>query len=79
MKITLTPELERAVKAKVKSGLYSSSGEVIREALRRSLLWELGDEWLSREAAIGFAQLQAGQTVIAESREHFMTLVREAE
>ncbi|MEO5713838.1 MAG: type II toxin-antitoxin system ParD family antitoxin [Luteolibacter sp.] len=33
-------------------------------------------ESLAREAAIGFAQLQAGQTVTAESKEHFKALVR---
>ena len=34
MHISLTPELENAVKAKVQSGLYNNASEVIREALR---------------------------------------------
>ena len=34
MNVSLTPQLENMVKGKVKSGLYSSSSEVIREALR---------------------------------------------
>lgn len=34
MHVSLTPELEGIVKAKVASGLYSDSSEVIREALR---------------------------------------------
>lgn len=34
MNISLTPELEKWVQEKVKSGLYTSSSEVIREALR---------------------------------------------
>jgi antitoxin ParD1/3/4 len=34
MNISLTPELEKFIKNKLKSGLYKSSSEVIREALR---------------------------------------------
>ena len=34
MKISLTPELERFVSAKVESGRYNSASEVVREALR---------------------------------------------
>ena len=34
MNISLTPRLEALVKEKVESGLYNSSSEVIREALR---------------------------------------------
>jgi len=34
MNISLTPQLEDWVKGKVKSGLYTSSSEVVREALR---------------------------------------------
>ena len=34
MNVSLTPHLEDMVKGKVKSGLYGSSSEVIREALR---------------------------------------------
>jgi len=34
MHISLTPELEAKVKAKVESGLYNNASEVIREALR---------------------------------------------
>lgn len=36
MHVSLTPELENLVKAQVESGLYNSSSEVVREALR---LW----------------------------------------
>ena len=77
MHISLTPELEKAVKAKVKSGLYNNASEVVREALRQVLAREHENEWLAREAAIGFAQLEAGQTVTVESKEQFMALVRE--
>lgn len=34
MHVSLTPELESRVKAKVESGLYNNASEVIREALR---------------------------------------------
>lgn len=34
MNISLTPQLEKLVKAKVASGLYGSASEVLREALR---------------------------------------------
>lgn len=76
MNISLTPELESAVKAKVASGLYNNVSEVIREALRKSLLQEQENQWLVREAAIGYAQLQAGQIVEVKSEQHFIDLVR---
>ena len=41
MNVHLTPELERLVQARVKSGLYNSASEVVREALR---LMEQKDE-----------------------------------
>ena len=34
MHVSLTPELEDLVKGQVESGLYNSSSEVVREALR---------------------------------------------
>jgi len=34
MNISLTPELEKLVKVEVETGLYNSSSEVVREALR---------------------------------------------
>ena len=77
MHISLTPELESAVKAKVQSGLYNNASEVVREALRQSFARERENAWLAREAAIGYAQLEAGQTVMVESKEQFMALVRE--
>jgi antitoxin ParD1/3/4 len=76
MHISLTPELEEAVKSKVASGLYNNASEVVREALRQSLVRERENQWIAREAAIGFAQLEAGQTVEVQSEQHFMDLVR---
>ena len=34
MNVNLTPQLEEIVRAKVKSGMYNSASEVVREALR---------------------------------------------
>ena len=34
MHVSLTPELEKLVKEKVETGMYNSSSEVVREALR---------------------------------------------
>jgi len=76
MHISLTPELDRAVREKVASGLYNNASEVIRESLRHSLQREAENDWLRREAAIGFAQLEAGQTVRVASREAFESLAR---
>jgi len=76
MNISLTPELENAVKAKVASGLYKNVSEIIREALRESLRRERENDWLQREAAIGFAQLDAGQAVRIKSKKQFVAAVR---
>lgn len=76
MHISLTPELEKAVKKKVESGLYNNASEVIREALRLSLKLEAENDCLNREAAIGYAQLEAGDTVQVRSRKQFLDLAR---
>ena len=78
MHVSLTPELERSVKDKVASGLYNNASEVIREALRLALKHEAENDWLKREAAIGFAQLEAGETVRVGSREEFEALARQS-
>ena len=76
MNISLTPELENAVKAKIASGLYNNASEIIREALRESLRRERENDWLQREAAIGFAQLDAGQVTRIKSKKEFVAAVR---
>lgn len=35
MNVSLTPELEKRIAQKVKSGLYQTASEVVREAIRR--------------------------------------------
>ena len=65
MNVSLTPELEKMVGEKVRSGLYNSASEVVREALR--LLREQDElraarlEELRREVALGVAQLERGE------------------
>jgi antitoxin ParD1/3/4 len=77
MHVSLTPELEKMVKGKVKSGLYNNGSEVIREALRLVAKAEAENDWLKREAAIGFAQLDAGETVRITSKKQFLAVARQ--
>lgn len=76
MHISLTPELEKAVKEKVDSGLYNNASEVVREALRLALKTQAENDWLKREAAIGFAQLEAGDTVRVRTKRQFLEMAR---
>ena len=66
MNISLTPELDVWVAEKVKSGMYKSSSELIREGLR---LLQLRDEQRSKmvedlrnELLVGVKQLDAGKS-----------------
>jgi len=65
MNISLTPELEQYVHRKVRSGLYHSASEVIREGLR--LLKEKDEvhrsklEELRHEIQIGIDQARRGE------------------
>lgn len=76
MNISLTPELEKRVKAKVESGLYNNASEVIREALRDALRREADNDWMRAQAAIGFAQIEAGEAIPIKSKKAFSALVR---
>lgn len=67
MNVSLTPELEQFVSAKVESGRYNSASEVVREALR---LLEDHDEAraahleeFNGEIARRLAALDRGETV----------------
>ncbi|TBU81060.1 type II toxin-antitoxin system ParD family antitoxin [Pseudomonas daroniae] len=58
MHVSLTPELESRIKAKVESGLYNNASEVIREALR---FMETHADWVHElKVAHLRGQLQAG-------------------
>ena len=76
MNVSLTPELERIVREKVESGLYNNASEVIREALRETFGREQERDRVLREAAVGYAQLQAGKTIRVKSKRAFDSLVR---
>ena len=60
MNVSLTPELEALVNEKVRSGLYQTASEVVREALR--LLKNRDDEVrrADRQAALALAAVAAG-------------------
>ncbi|MBU0674249.1 MAG: type II toxin-antitoxin system ParD family antitoxin [Proteobacteria bacterium] len=64
MNVSLTPEMDVLIAEKIKSGMYKSSSELIREGLR---LLQLRDEQrlrmaedLRSEVLIGVKQLDAG-------------------
>lgn len=65
MNVSLTPELEAMIQAKVASGMYSNASEVVREALRmlreHDLLNELKTQQLKRELSIGLSGLDRGE------------------
>ena len=65
MNVSLTPQLEQYVKDKVKSGLYNSSSEVVREALRlmgeRDMLRQIRIEELRAEIQKGIDQIERGE------------------
>jgi antitoxin ParD1/3/4 len=62
MSVTLTPALERMVRAEVKRGAYASNSEVIRDALReryKKLKLQELDAALDR----GIADIEAGRSM----------------
>ncbi len=65
MNVSLTDELERWIEARVETGLYRSSSEVVREALRllreREELKELRREELRRQVQRGIDDFEAGR------------------
>lgn len=65
MNVSLTPELEQFVHAKVQSGRYLSASEVVREALRlleeRDHLREIQLQTLREKIAIGIEQSDRGE------------------
>ncbi len=65
MNVSLTPELEGLVAAKVESGMYSSASEVIRAGLRllqeRDQIREEKLDWLKIEIQKGIDDLEAGR------------------
>jgi antitoxin ParD1/3/4 len=76
MNVSLTPALERIIIKKVKTGLYNSSSEVIREALRlleeQDRLRRMKLEDIRKEINIGIRQADRGELV--EGKEVFLKL-----
>ena len=73
MNVSLTPELENFVNEKVKSGLYNSASEVLRESLRllkeKDLLKEIQRSELRREIMLGVEQIRNGEFVEVKASE----------
>jgi antitoxin ParD1/3/4 len=78
MNVSLTPELEALVNAKVSGGRYKSADEVVGEALRlletRDREREAARESLKREIQIGMDQVERGEVV---SREEYLAGLEE--
>ncbi len=86
MNVSLTPELENLVNEKVKSGLYNSASEVIRESLRllqeQDMLKEIRRNELRREIMLGAEQIRNGEFTEIKSAEELESfteqLIRDA-
>jgi antitoxin ParD1/3/4 len=65
MNVSLTRELEELVNRKIKTGLYHTASEVIREGLRlleeRDRLYQLRLEELRRDVKQGLDELDRGE------------------
>lgn len=70
MNVSLTPELEKLVHEKVKSGRYLSASEVVREGLRllekRDRLYKARLAELQKEITIGVEEADRGELVDGE-------------
>lgn len=73
MNVSLTPELEKLVNDRVKSGLYNSASEVVRESLRllndRDELTRIRREELRREIMLGVEQIRNGEGITVKASE----------
>jgi antitoxin ParD1/3/4 len=67
MNVSLTPELEAFVTAKVETGMYGSQSEVVREGLRllreRDRVMEARLQDLRSEVAEGLEQARRGELI----------------
>ena len=61
MNISLTPELERFVDDKVKTGMYQTASEVIRDGLRLLRERDQRVEALRRDVRAGFEAVERGE------------------
>jgi antitoxin ParD1/3/4 len=81
MNVSLTPELEKLVNEKVKSGLYNSASEVIREGLRllqeQDELKRIRRDELRREIMLGVEQIRRGEYIEVRTPEDFENLAEQ--
>ncbi len=61
MNVSLTPELEQLVYDKVKTGMYQTASEVVREGLRLLRERDQHLESLRRDVRDGFEAVEAGE------------------
>lgn len=75
MNVSLTPELEKYVNEKVRSGRYNSASEVMRESLRllqdHEELQRIRRDELRREILLGVEQIRNGQSITMRTKEDF--------
>ncbi len=75
MNVSLTPELENLVNEQVKSGLYNSASEVIRESLRlfkeQLILKNIRRDELRREIMLGVDAIRNGDYVELKSPQDY--------
>ena len=73
MNVSLTPELEKLVNDKVKSGRYNSASEVVREGLRllqdQDELRRIRTDELRREIMLGVDQIRNGQYTLVQTEQ----------
>lgn len=73
MNVSLTPNLEKWVQEKVSTGMYSSSSEVVREALRILAQYEKSQQEkldsLRTDILLGVSQVDMGNVVVFDETE----------
>ena len=73
MNVSLTPKLEAMIRKKVRSGLYHSASEVVREGLRlldeRDRLRRVQLDELRRQMELGLAQADRGEVSPLDAEE----------
>jgi antitoxin ParD1/3/4 len=82
MHVSLTPELESRVRAKVESGLYNNASEVVREALRfmdshEQWIHELKMAQLREQLQLGTNQLDQGLGIPVETEVELDAIILE--
>lgn len=74
MNVSLTNELEDYVSNQVKSGLYNSASEVIREALRNQIKKSMTNQF-NKHLSVSRRQVEEGLVLLAD--DHYFESKRE--